>query len=158
MAYLRQSGLDRHIREWATGGKLLLGICLGTQIIFAHSEEDDTDCLGLVPGFVRRFPPPLTACGRLLKVPHMGWNEVAFRPHPLFANLPAGAQFYFVHSYYPVPQEESWIVGETDYGIRFCAALAHGNIVAVQFHPEKSGRLGLAILENFCRWDGSNAE
>ena len=158
MAYLRQSGLDRWIREWVEQGKPLLGICLGTQVIFDYSEEDDTACLGIVAGSVRRFPKNLSSGGQPLKIPHMGWNEVSFSTHPVFRGLPAGAEFYFVHSYYPAPSDARWVAGVVEYGIRFCAALARDNLVAVQFHPEKSGRPGLAILENFCRWGGTDAE
>ena len=159
MANLRESGLDIHLRKWVREGKPLLGICLGTQVIFDHSEEDDTPCLGIVPGRVRRFPADLEADGRRLKIPHMGWNRVEFRQgHPVFAGIPESAEFYFVHAYYPAPADEDWTAGWTDYGIRFCAAVAKKNLVAVQFHPEKSGRPGLAILENFCRWGGIDAQ
>lgn len=159
MANLRSSGLDLHLRKWAQKGKPVLGICLGTQVIFDHSEEGDTACLGIVPGSVRRFPADLEADGRRLKIPHMGWNRVAFRQdHPVFAGLPESAEFYFVHAFYPAPAEEEWAAGWTDYGIRFCSAVARRNLVAVQFHPEKSGRPGLAILDNFCRWGGTHAQ
>jgi imidazole glycerol-phosphate synthase subunit HisH len=158
MAHLRQGGLDRWLSRRLADGTPLLGICLGTQVIFERSEEDDTPCLGLVPGNVRRFPAGLADSGGPLKIPHMGWNTVSFAEHPVFRDLPGGAEFYFVHSYYPVPAERRWVIGETDYGIRFCAALARGNLVAVQFHPEKSGRPGLTILENFCRWGGEYAQ
>jgi glutamine amidotransferase len=159
MANLRERGLDDHLRRWVRGGKPLLGICLGTQVIFDHSEEDDTDCLGIVPGTVRRFDQDLQSVGQRLKIPHMGWNRVAFRKgHPVFAGLPEGAEFYFVHAYYPDPADEASVAGWTEYGIRFCAAFARDNLVAVQFHPEKSGRPGLAILENFCCWGGKDAQ
>jgi glutamine amidotransferase len=159
MANLRKSGLDLHLRKWVQKGKPILGICLGTQVIFDYSEEDDTPCLGIVPGAVRRFPADLEADGRRLKIPHMGWNRVAFRQdHPVFAGLPEAAEFYFVHAFYPAPTEEEWAAGWTDYGIRFCSAVARRNLVAVQFHPEKSGRPGLAILANFCRWGGIHAQ
>jgi glutamine amidotransferase len=159
MANLRERGLDVCLRRWAAEGRPLLGICLGTQVIFAHSEEGDTDCLGIVPGAVRRFPADLQAGGQRLKIPHMGWNSVALRGnHPVFAGVPAGAEFYFVHSYYPAPSDEGWVAGWTEYGIRFAAAVARSNLVAVQFHPEKSGRPGLTILENFCRWGGTHAQ
>jgi glutamine amidotransferase len=159
MANLRKSGLDIHLRKWVQKGKPILGICLGTQVIFEHSEEDDTTCLGIVPGLVRRFPADLEGDGRRLKIPHMGWNRVAFRQdHPVFAGLPEAAEFYFVHAFYPAPAEEGWAAGWTDYGIRFCSAVARRNLVAVQFHPEKSGRPGLAILANFCRWGGGHAQ
>ena len=159
MANLRETGLDEHLRKWVRQGKPVLGICLGTQVIFDHSEEDDTDCLGIVPGKVRRFPPDLGSGGQRLKIPHMGWNRVALRKdHPVFAGIPEGAEFFFVHAYYPAPADETWAAGWTEYGIRFCSAVARGNLVAVQFHPEKSGRPGLAILANFCRWGGSDAQ
>jgi len=160
MSNLRRLGLDRRLREWIAAGKPTLGICLGTQVIFEFSEENATDCLGIVPGSVRRFPGDLKdRQGRFLKIPHMGWNGVEFsRSHPVFAGLPADAEFYFVHSYYPAPAVVDYALGWTDYGLRFCAAIAHKNLVAVQFHPEKSGGPGLKILDNFCRWGGADAQ
>jgi glutamine amidotransferase len=159
MDNLRENGLDRHLHRWVQEGKPVLGICLGTQVIFDASEEDETSCLGIVPGSVRRFPDDLRADGRPLKIPHMGWNQVSFRTeHPVFADIPEKAEFYFVHAYYPDPSDQKWAIGWTDYGIRFCAAVARGNLVAVQFHPEKSGRPGLSILANFCRWGEHHAE
>lgn len=160
MANLRASGLDERIRRWVREGRPVLGICLGTQVIFERSEEDGgTPCLGILPGTVRRFPEGLRENGDLLKVPHMGWNSVAFRGnHPVFAGLPPEAEFYFVHSYYPDPAEKDLVVGETRYGISFGAAVARRNLVAVQFHPEKSGRPGLMILANFSRWGGDDAQ
>ena len=159
MRNLRERGLDIRLRQWAAEGKPLLGICLGTQVIFAHSDEDDTDCLGIVPGTVKRFPADLQADGQRLKIPHMGWNRVAFTAaHPVFAGIPEGAEFYFVHSYHPVPSDDSWTAGWTEYGIRFAAAVARNSLIAVQFHPEKSGRPGLTLLENFCRWRGRYAQ
>jgi imidazole glycerol-phosphate synthase subunit HisH len=159
MANLRQTGLDRQIRSLVATGKPMLGICLGTQIIFSYSEENDTDCLGIVPGAVRLFPRSLQQDGLSLKIPHMGWNEVTFtKNHPVFHGIPDGSAFYFVHSYYPDPEDPAWILGSTDYGLTFCSAVAHENLVAVQFHPEKSGKPGLIILENFCRWGGKDAE
>jgi glutamine amidotransferase len=159
MTYLRQTGLDKQIKRLVERGKPLLGICLGTQVIFEYSEENDTSCLGIVPGSVRLFPQTLRQDGLPLKIPHMGWNEVVFtKPHPVFKDVGQGAAFYFVHSYYPAPDDPAWILGSTDYGLRFCSAIARENLVAVQFHPEKSGRPGLRILENFCRWGGRDAE
>lgn len=160
MRNLRETGLDRCIRGLFDSGKPLLGICLGTQVIFEYSEEDNrTDCLGIIPGAVRRFPADMREGGDPLKIPHMGWNRVAFRRgHPVFAGLPENAEFYFVHSYYPAPLNGDDVAGETEYGIRFASAIARRNLVAVQFHPEKSGRFGLAILENFSRWDGRHAQ
>ena len=160
MRNLRDSGLDGCIREIAESGKPLLGICLGTQIIFDYSEEDNrTACLGIIPGGVKRFPEDLKEKGGPLKIPHMGWNRVQISgKHPLFEGIPGNAEFYFVHSYYPAPSEGSNVVGETEYGIRFASVVSRGSLVAVQFHPEKSGRFGLRILENFSRWEGSHAQ
>lgn len=159
MACLRETGLDRWLRDYLASGRPTLGICLGTQVILESSEEDETACLGLIPGRVRRFPDDLGYRGKPLKVPHMGWNQVEFtRNHPVFQDLPPGGEFYFVHSYYPVPTDQAWVAGWTGYGLRFCSALARANLVAVQFHPEKSGRLGLKLLDNFCRWDGRDAQ
>jgi imidazole glycerol-phosphate synthase subunit HisH len=157
MAYLRQKGLDIWLREWFKTGKPLLGICLGTQIILDYSEENDTACIGLVPGKTRLFPSNLAAAGSALKIPHMGWNSVSFKyDHPLFRGIAAESEFYFVHSYYPSPEKEEAILGTTDYGITFCSVLARRNLVAMQFHPEKSGRPGLQILHNFCNWGGND--
>ena len=159
MANLRESGLDSHLKKWVRAGKPVLGICLGTQVIFNCSEEDDTPCLGIVPGEVKRFPADLCQEDQRLKIPHMGWNSVSFRKdHPVFAGMPTDAEFYFVHSYYPAPSDDTWAIGWTDYGIRFCSAIARQNLIAVQFHPEKSGRPGLTLLANFCRWEGSDAQ
>jgi len=159
MTNLRATGMDRLLGEVLAAGRPVLGICLGTQIIFERSEENDAECLGLVPGLVRRFPADMKAGGRPLKIPHMGWNRVAWRmDHPVFRGIPAEAEFYFVHSYYPVPADDAWAAGWTEYGIRFCSAVARNNLVAVQFHPEKSGAPGLSILENFSRWEGTDAQ
>ncbi len=156
MADLQALGLDALIREVYDGGKPFLGICLGTQIIFEYSEENATTCLGLIPGRVKLFSQPLFEGGARLKIPHMGWNGMdTVRAHPVFAGLEAGSEFYFVHSYYPVPADDALLAGTTDYGLRFASAVAHRNLVAVQWHPEKSGRAGLKVLENFCRWDGN---
>ncbi|MCX5834035.1 MAG: imidazole glycerol phosphate synthase subunit HisH [Deltaproteobacteria bacterium] len=159
MGNLRASGLDVCIQKAFEAGKPILGICLGTQVIFDHSEEGDTACLGIVPGRVRRFPGELRENGKPLKIPHMGWNRVDFvGDHPVFRGLPQGSEFYFVHSYYPSPADERLVAGWSDYGIRFCAAVAYRNLVAVQFHAEKSGRFGLQILKNFCSWEGRDAQ
>ncbi len=160
MANLTQTGMDKRLREWVQAGIPVLGICLGTQVILEKSEENRATCLGIVPGSVKRFPDNMAdRDGRILKIPHMGWNQVAFsRNHPVFKDIPAEAEFYFVHSYYPAPADDGFALGWTDYGIRFCAAMADKNLVAVQFHPEKSGRPGLQILANFSRWEGNNAQ
>jgi glutamine amidotransferase len=149
MEELSASGLGQAIEAFWRGGRPLLGICLGCQIIFDLSEERGTACLGLLPGRVERFS---FEGGR--KVPHMGWNRVyQARSHPLFAGLADGAFFYFVHSYYPIPKDERVVIGECEYGLHFAAAVARDNLVACQFHPEKSGSNGLSLLKNFLRWD-----
>jgi glutamine amidotransferase len=157
MAYLSRKKLDTWLRKWIKEGKPLMGICLGTQIILESSQENETDCVGLVRGTTNRFPDNMIYNGRTLKIPHMGWNSVELRrEHPVFRNIPAEAEFYFVHSYYPAPAEDSVILGVTDYGIKFCSVLAVNNLVAMQFHPEKSGKPGLQILRNFCNWRGND--
>ena len=157
MVNLRQKKLDTWLKDWIGVGKPLMGICLGTQIILDYSEENKTDCVGLVPGSTKRFPDQLASSGQVLKIPHMGWNSVEFkRSHPVFSDLSPAAEYYFVHSYYPAPSDESDVLGVTDYGIKFCSVLAVKNLVAMQFHPEKSGRPGLQILRNFCRWRGDD--
>jgi imidazole glycerol-phosphate synthase subunit HisH len=159
MSHLRQTGLDRVIVRLAQEGKPVLGICLGTQIIFDYSEENDTTCLGILPGRVNRFPEDLVDDDCQLKIPHMGWNSVIFRgEHPVFRGIPEKAEFYFVHSFYPQPNREENVLGTTSYGIEFPSAVGAENVLAVQFHPEKSGKPGLVLLDNFCRWRGTNAE
>ncbi len=154
MATLRELGLDRALRQSFARGIPILGICLGAQIILEASEENDATCLGLLPGRTRALPR-----AENLKIPHMGWNRVRFlRSHPVFKNLPEGAEYYFVHSYFPAPAQASMVLGVTDHGLEFPSAIGWRNLVATQFHPEKSGRFGLQILENFLAWDGLNAE
>ncbi len=151
MADLRKRRLDRAIIEAFENKKPILGICLGTQIIMEMSEENDTECLGIIRGRVSRFSGGSSG----MKVPHMGWNSVILkRNHPLFQGVEQGSEFYFVHSYYPVPDEPGKVLGETDYITRFASFLAAGNLAAMQFHPEKSGGPGLKILANFSEWDG----
>jgi len=149
MRHLRQAGLDRVLAEDIfAAGKPLLGICIGIQVIFARSEEDDATCLGFLPGEVRRFPREGG-----LKVPQIGWNQVRFvRPHPLFAGIEDDSEFYFVNSYYPVPAEPEHVLATTEYGVTFTSVVGCRNLVATQFHLEKSGRVGLKMLDNFCRW------
>jgi glutamine amidotransferase len=151
MRSLRRAGLDRALLDAYAAGTPILGICLGLQISLDHSEENDTPTLGLIPGKVVRF--------RLddprLKIPHMGWNEVQIvRRHPVFAHVQPGDEFYFVHAYYPVPADDACVLARTEYERAFACALARGNYVATQFHPEKSGRVGLELLARFGRWDG----
>jgi len=145
----------------AAGEKPFLGICMGMQMLMKHSEENDgIDCMGLFPGDVRFFGEKLNRSGdeEKLKIPHMGWNNVRHkRAHPLWDGIGENNRFYFVHSYYVDPEDESIIVGQTNYGIDFTSALAYRNVFAVQFHPEKSASDGLRLLENFTRWGGANS-
>lgn len=149
MRLLRDRGLDQALTEAFRVGTPILGICLGCQIILTRSQEDETDCLNLIPGQALRFRPADSA----LKVPHMGWNAVRVRqPHPLLAHLRPGDEFYFVHSYYPQPEHPGDIFAECTYGQIFPAAIGRDNLFAVQFHAEKSGALGLSVLRNFAEW------
>jgi imidazole glycerol-phosphate synthase subunit HisH len=149
MAVLVERGLDRALADAFARGTPILGICVGAQLSLSHSEEGDTTCLGLVPGQVRRFPQ----LPRELKVPHMGWNRVRVkRAHPLLEGLPSENEFYFVHSYYLAPEREEQVLATTEHGIEFVSAFAVDNFAAVQFHPEKSGQLGIGVLERFARW------
>lgn len=153
MLNIRDLNLVPVLREAIGSGRPFLGICVGTQILFDFSEEDGgTQALGILPGTVRLFRPPDSRD----KVPHMGWNQVRFRrPHPLLAGLPDNSDFYFVHSFYPDAAQTSDEIGTTDYaGVTFAAMVGRDNIAATQFHVEKSGRIGLKLLENFARWDG----
>jgi glutamine amidotransferase len=129
-----------------------LGICIGLQVLFDHSEEGDTAGLGWVPGRVQRFPES----GR---VPQIGWNRVRFtREHPLTAGAPADGHFYFVNSYHCVPDDHADVLGLTDYTVEFCSVVARDNVVATQFHAEKSGPLGLSLLRNFAAWNPAGAD
>jgi imidazole glycerol-phosphate synthase subunit HisH len=151
MAVLKRTGLDAALRDFLSSCRKILGICIGCQVIFNRSEERDTECLGLLEGTVKRFPR-----GSGLKVPHMGWNNVHFtREHPVFAGIPQDSSFYFVHSYYPSPADDTLVAARTDYGLPFASCIARKNLVAFQFHLEKSGPLGLRLLSNFLSWDGS---
>jgi len=141
----------------AAANKPFLGICIGQQLLFDHSEEGNIDGLGILPGKVRRFPSGMTdAAGAKLKVPHMGWNEVnQCIAHPLWAGIAKDARFYFVHSYYVDPTDTTLAAAWTEYPFRFTSAVARDNIFAVQFHPEKSQQAGLSLLFNFVNWDGN---
>jgi len=151
---LKKFGLDEFLKESFLNGIPILGICLGTQIIFDFSEEDGgTQTLGLIKGKVVKFPQPLVWMDEKLKVPHMGWNKVNWiKPHPVFEGLDPDYEYYFVHSYFGIPENKDVICGITFYGINFVSAIAYKNLVAVQFHPEKSGKPGLQILKQFCEW------
>jgi len=147
IALIRQTGLAEAIQQHIQKGSPFLGICLGYQMLYTRSHEDGThDGLGIYAGDVVRFPEV-----RGLKVPHMGWNTLRFtRPGcPLFANLPPDPAVYFVHSYYPIPEDRGAIVAEADYPTPFAAAIWKDNVFATQFHPEKSQQVGLTMLKNF---------
>ena len=145
MRRLRETGMDDALREYIASGRPFFGVCLGLQLLLEWSEEEGTPCLGVVPGAVKRLPPTV-------KAPHMGWNTVvAARTHPLFQGVQDGRYYYFVHSYYAQPADGSWTLGMTEYGVEFASALARDNIVATQFHPEKSGADGLRLYDAFVR-------
>ncbi|MEK7354469.1 MAG: imidazole glycerol phosphate synthase subunit HisH [Chloroflexota bacterium] len=149
MANLKKRRLVGAIRRLIDENKPFLGVCLGLQVLLSSTEEDGgQECLGIIPGRVRKLPLE----GKDLKIPHMGWNQVKQKiSHPIFEGVPDEANFYFVHSYYAEPEDKSLVAGETDYGISFCSVLARGNLVATQFHPEKSGDIGLKIYDNFIK-------
>jgi imidazole glycerol-phosphate synthase subunit HisH len=149
MQVLKERGLDVALRDAVTQGIPTLGICIGCQIILDHSEEGDTPCLGILPGECVRFRVDDPA----LKIPHMGWNAVRVtHSHPLLAHLREGDEFYFVHSFYPLPADPAQVFAVSDYGGTFPAAIGRDNLFAVQFHTEKSGPVGLKLLENFAGW------
>jgi len=154
MRHLDASGLREVVLE-AARSKPLFGVCVGEQMLFEHSEEGDCEGLGLLPGRVIRFAAEQMRApdGSRLKVPHMGWNRVhQDRAHPLWAGVPDGAYFSFVHSFHAVPADPALTVGSTDYGLRFTCAVARDNIFATQFHPEKSAATGLRVYQNFVDW------
>lgn len=145
MRNLSERGLVEPVREYIASGRPFFGVCMGLQALLTVSEEGgEHPCLDVIPGRVVRFPKSG------LKVPHMGWNQVRqLREHPLFRDIPDGAHFYFVHSYYAAPEDPSVVIGETDYCVTFASVVARGRLVATQFHPEKSGALGLRLYRNF---------
>jgi imidazole glycerol-phosphate synthase subunit HisH len=146
VASLKRLGLAEPVHEVITSQRPFLGICIGLQVLFTTTEEGGLQpCLDIIAGTVKKLPPGL-------KVPHMGWNQVKQKfSHPVFQGIPDGSNFYFVHSYYVEPEDRSLVLAETDYGIPFCSAIARGNQVAVQFHPEKSGEFGLRFYDNFLK-------
>jgi imidazole glycerol-phosphate synthase subunit HisH len=148
MRALARLDLVGSLQDYAASGRPFLGVCVGQQLLFDSSDEGGgVACLGILPGVVRRF-----SADSGLKVPQIGWNTVHFRyDHPLLAGIPSGSYFYFVHSYYVDPAEREMTLGETDYGIDFASIVARENVVASQFHPEKSADLGLRLYANFAR-------
>jgi glutamine amidotransferase len=149
MAKLREHGLIQPIREYIASGRPFLGVCMGQQALFDLSEEEGRhQCLGVLQGRVLALPDGL-------RVPHMGWNKVRIkRSHPIFAGIDDGSYFYFVHSYYPQPDDHDLVIGDTEYGIRFASAVARDNVVGTQFHPETSGDCGLKLIGNFLSMAG----
>src|SRR5207244_5556048 len=144
MRGLIDRSLDGVVLSFARSGRPVLGVCLGLQVLFEGSEEDPDPGLGVLPGVVRKLPDSV-------KVPHMGWNEVAWTAdHPLVRGIPSGTSFYFVHSYAPDPEPE-FTLGETEHGRPFASVVARGSNLATQFHPEKSGEAGLALYESFVK-------
>ena len=155
MGSLRNAGLLEALLE-AAKTKPLFGVCVGEQMLFDWSEEGNTPCLGLLPGKVIRFQldGKLQEDGSRFKVPQMGWNQVRqVKSHPLWKGIPDNSFFYFVHSYYAVPENAAHIVGETVYGTPICCAIAKDNLFATQFHPEKSAASGLQLYRNFVHWN-----
>lgn len=157
MAELQRSGLGEVVVE-AARSKPVLGVCLGMQALLDSSEENQgIQCLGVIPGKVVRFPQNMRSpADDRLKIPHMGWNQVhQCGKHPLWNEIPADSRFYFVHSYYTVPARQEDVAATTSYGLDFASVIAHDNVFAVQFHPEKSQHAGLQLLSNFVGWNGA---
>ncbi len=152
MDTLHRTGLDEALKVAARKGTPILGICVGAQIMLDRSEEGDVPALGLIPGVTRRFQ----LADPTLKIPHIGWNQVRVtQPHPLLAGLRAEDEVYFVHSYYLDPTSRAHVYAVSDYGGDFCCAIGRDNLFATQFHPEKSGPIGLALLQRFSHWEGT---
>jgi glutamine amidotransferase len=155
MAAISDHHLNRAVLD-AARTKPFLGICMGQQVLLEESEENGgTPLLGLYAGQVRRFPGGIAPDGEMLKIPHMGWNQVhQLEDHPLWQGISQDSRFYFVHSYYVDPEQRDLIAATTEYGVSFASAIAHDNLFAVQFHPEKSADAGLRLLANFVHWEG----
>jgi glutamine amidotransferase len=149
MDCLSKLGLIQPIKQFIASGSPFLGICLGLQALLSISEEGgEQKCLDVISGRVIKLPEDL-------KVPHIGWNQVKqLRNHPVYAGIPDNTNFYFVHSFYAVPENNETVIGTTDYGVSFCSVLAQRKLVATQFHPEKSGRWGLKFYDNFLKMAG----
>jgi glutamine amidotransferase len=148
---LEKLNLIEPVRGIIAENRPFMGICIGLQVLFTETEEDKGQkCLDIFSGKVKRFPE-----GR--KIPHMGWNQVKQKiDHPVFEGIPDNSNFYFVHSYYVDPEDKSLIAGTTEYGVEFCSMISKGNIIGTQFHPEKSGDIGLKIYDNFLRYAGNS--
>lgn len=155
MEGMKARGIDIVMEKAFDKAVPMLGICVGSQIIMDKSEENNTTCLGFIPGEVKAFNRKMKTDQELfLKVPHMGWNSLEIvQDHPLFKGIKKEDEFYFVHSYYPVPEKNEHVFGTAEYGITFAAAIGKNNLFATQFHLEKSGEPGLLILKNFCAWE-----
>lgn len=149
MQSLKDSGLDEAIREVIREGQPLFAVCVGMQVLLSSTEEGGwNECLGIIPGSVKKLPAGL-------KVPHIGWNQVKqMVRHPIFEDIPDESNFYFVHSYYAEPEDTTVITGTTEYGVTLCSVLIKDNLVATQFHPEKSGTIGLRMYANFLKMAG----
>jgi glutamine amidotransferase len=151
MAVLRERGLDQALREAFARGTPILGTCVGAQVVLSHSEEGDTVCLGLIEGECERFRLDDPA----LKIPHVGWNQVSLvQDHPVLRGIANGAEFYFVHSYFLRPADPARVYGTAQHGITFPAIIGQRNLIATQFHAEKSGPVGLGLMRNFAAWNG----
>jgi imidazole glycerol-phosphate synthase subunit HisH len=146
MSSLKRRQMMEPIREYIAEDRPFFGVCLGLQVLLSRSEEDgNCDCLDVISGQVKLLPPGL-------KTPHMGWNQVRqLKKHPVFEGIADNTNFYFVHSYYAVPEDTDVVIGDAEYGVNVCAAIAKGNLVATQFHPEKSGAPGLRMYANFIK-------
>ncbi len=156
MKHLNDRALTEVVLQ-AAHEKPFLGICMGMQVLMAHSEENGgIKCMDMYAGEVRAFADEsLRSQMQSLKIPHMGWNKVAHKQaHPLWHDIAEDSRFYFVHSYYVAPDDATLVAATTDYGIEFVSAIARQNVFAAQFHPEKSAHDGLQLLKNFCRWQG----
>lgn len=151
MNVLRKRGLDVALKQAFLNGTPILGICLGTQIILSHSDEGNTNCLGLIEGNCPKF----LLKNKSLKIPHIGWNTVVpQKMHPVLSSIKTGDEFYFVHSFYPQPFNQDSVLAVCEYEISFPAVIGMSNLIATQFHPEKSGPAGLQILTSFSKWNG----
>lgn len=152
MKTLIERGLDTALKEAYKKGTPVLGICLGTQIVLSHSEEGDVSCLGLIGGNTRKF----SLQDKSLKIPHMGWDGIKVqREHFILKDVNESDEFYFVHSFYPEPNDQKYVFATCEYEVIFPAVIGMKNLFATQFHPEKSGKAGLSVLNNFSKWDGS---